>query len=110
MLPKIKKRLKSFVLEEEGRISKQSVLKIGSVLAMSLLASSHAVLGGCGGCGCGCGSCTSPPPGDGCPPGEGSCGGGCGGCGCTMEMGESAESEGEGGESEGEGGEGSCGC
>ena len=67
MLPKIKKRLKSFVLEEEGRISKQSVLKIGSVLATSFLASSHDVLGGCS---CG-GSCCG-----------GGGGGGGGSCGC----------------------------
>ena len=84
MLPKIKKKLKSFILEEEGRISKQSVLKIGSVLAMSLLASSHDVLGGCG---CGGGSCGGGSSGGSVDPcgggGGGSCGGcGCGGCGC----------------------------
>lgn len=56
MLPKIKKRIKSFILEEEGKISKQSILKIGSVLLFSIIGSKD-VFGGCGGCGCGCGGC-----------------------------------------------------
>lgn len=78
MLPKIKKRLKSFILEEEGRISKQSALKIGSVLLLSAVGSSSDVLGGCG---CGC---SAPVGGGGCPPtGGGGGGGGGGGCGCT---------------------------
>ena len=56
MLPKIKKRIKSFILEEEGKISKQSILKIGSVLLFSVIGAKN-VFGGCGGCGCGgCGS------------------------------------------------------
>ena len=79
MLPKIKKRLKSFILEEEGRISKQSALKIGSVLVLSLLGSSSNVLGGCS-----CGSCASDPCAGGGGGGGGSCGGGGGGCcGCS---------------------------
>lgn len=71
MLPKIKKRLKSFILEEEGRIPKSSILKTGSVLLLSLLGSSSNVLGGCG--------CATSDP---CA-GSGGCGGGgCGGGGC----------------------------
>lgn len=69
MLPQIKKRLKSFILEEEGKISKQSVLKIGSVLVFSILGSANHVFGGCG---CGC----APDP---CAGGGGSGGS----CGCT---------------------------
>ena len=68
MLPKIKKRLKSFVLEEEGRISKQAVLKIGTALALSSISLSQ-VFGGC--------SCGSSDP---CAGGGG--GGGGGSCGC----------------------------
>ena len=76
MLPQIKKRLKSFILEEGGRISKHSVLKIGSVLLLSAVGSTNHAFGGC--------SCGSVDP---CAPGGGGGGGGCGGggggcCGC----------------------------
>jgi len=67
MLPKIKKRIKSFILEEEGRISKQSALKIGAALALSSASLSHLADAQC-------------------PPGGCAGAGGCGGsCGCTSE-------------------------
>lgn len=72
MLPKIKKRLKSFILEEEGRISKQSVLTIGAILATLGLATT---IGGTH-------ECPNPGSCDGCSCGSCSCGGSCCGCGC----------------------------
>lgn len=71
MLPTIKKRLSSFILNEEGKISKSSLLKL-SAFSVSFVLSSKIVSAGCGcSCGCACG-------GGGC---GGGCGGGGGGCG-----------------------------
>ena len=70
MLPKIKKTIKSYLLEEEGKISKQSVLKIGAALAFSAglvnspahaqcadpngqYSNSCTCTGSCGSCSCG---------------------------------------------------------
>ena len=46
---------KSFFVDEEGRISKQSVLLLGSLIASAALsktAEAQCEGGGCGGCGC----------------------------------------------------------
>ncbi|MBI2558960.1 hypothetical protein HYW20_06585 [Candidatus Woesearchaeota archaeon] len=69
MLPKLKKKIKGFLLEEEGKISKASSLYLGAALAAASLADVHAqCLPGGGGCACACaGSCS---------------GGGGGSCGC----------------------------
>ena len=80
MFPKLKKRIKSFILEEEGKIPKQSIIKVGSVLALAALGSAKHVFPQCGGPpggGCNSCSCGTAEGGEGC----GGCGGGCGG-GC----------------------------
>ena len=110
MLPKIKKRLKSFVLEEEGKISKQSVLKIGSVLLLSILGSSSHVgswSGGSGGGGGGGGGSGGGGSGGGATGCSGACGaaGGGEGCGCYSGCGAAA-----GGSCGGGGGGGGGGC
>lgn len=73
MLPKTKKKIKSFVLEEEGKISKQAILKIGTALLSSGLVSANHVFGGCS---CGGGGASNPC-------GGGGGGGGGGSCGCV---------------------------
>jgi len=72
-LPQIKKKISSFLLGEEGQISKKVVVGLGVMLAGIAVESakaSHCQSGfsGCAGCGCaGCGGCG---------------GHGCGGHGC----------------------------
>lgn len=69
MLPKLKKKIKSFLLDEEGKISKASSLYLGAALAAASLASVEAqcLPGGCAGA-CAC---------------AGSCSGGGASCGCV---------------------------
>lgn len=67
MFPKLKKRLSSFLVSEEGRISKQTVISVGAFISSSviggILMSKDASAGACA-CACSsspCGSpCTSP--------------------------------------------------
>jgi hypothetical protein len=66
ILPKIKSTICSFLVGEEGKIAKESVLSVGAFLA-SAVALSPYVLGDCSGgacgCGCGCAGCAiSPTP------------------------------------------------
>lgn len=94
MLPQIKKRLSSFILDESGKISKRSLIKLS---ILSAVASTYFVMsskivsascggGGCGSCGCGCGGGGGGGAGGGCggggadpcAPGSVSPGGGCG--------------------------------
>ena len=37
MIPKIKKKLKGFLVEEEGKISKQSMLSLGSFISAAVI-------------------------------------------------------------------------
>lgn len=105
VLSKIESTISSFLLGEEGKISKQSALSLGALLTGGVLAtniaqaahsststleftwpniekgihtSAHSSAGGCGGCGGGCtgGGCIGC---SGCGGGPGSCGCGCGG-------------------------------
>lgn len=69
MFPKLKKRLSSFLFSEEGKISKQALVSVGSFLSTTVLASvlmskESSAGGACGG-------------------GSGPCGGACGGGGTT---------------------------
>lgn len=64
ILPKIKSTISSFLLGEEGKISNQSILAIGSFLvgyAATVSSLPQVALGGCGSCACACacacGSC-----------------------------------------------------
>jgi len=58
MLPKLKRKIKSFLLEEEGKISKASFVYLGAALAAASLASVNAQwAGSCGGEDGGAGSC-----------------------------------------------------
>lgn len=76
VLPKLKRKLSSFILDESGNISKQSIIKIGSITTASAVAGVIAS-----------GSvnathlCTPPPPpGD----GDGCCSDGTGGSCCSL--------------------------
>jgi hypothetical protein len=68
ILPRIKSTISSFLLGEEGKITKQSVLAIGSFLLGSATAVSieSEIVEGSVCVSCGCGGC-----------GGGGCGGGC---------------------------------
>lgn len=60
ILPRIKSTISSFLLGEEGKITKQSVLAIGSFLLGSAVAvslESEIVNAVCAGGSCGCGGC-----------------------------------------------------
>jgi len=69
MLSKLKRKIKSFLLEEEGKISKASSLYLGAALATASLASVHAQCTVSGSCACsdggGGGSCGYDPAGSG---------------------------------------------
>lgn len=76
MFPKIKKKITSFLLGEEGKISKHSLLTIGSFLSAGMFFMEEVTSLGCLACsGCGSGSggsgsgagcssegCSTPPP------------------------------------------------
>lgn len=73
-LPKFKKKLSSFILDESGNISKQSIVNVGTILATGVVASaSVSATHMCGGGGGGDG-------GSGGGGGDGCCGDGDGGC------------------------------
>jgi hypothetical protein len=55
MIPKIKKSIKKFMLGESGAVSKQSLLKMGTMAAIASIAASDEVLAG--GCSCGGATC-----------------------------------------------------
>lgn len=60
IIPKVKKRISSFLTNEEGKISKQSLLLLGTLASVAAITSlsSTSVYAQCscagGGCGCGC--------------------------------------------------------
>jgi len=60
MFPKLKKKIKSFLLSEEGKISKQSIITIGSILTISGFAETVNASHLCPpAVSCSCGACAS---------------------------------------------------